>query len=624
MDFIPYNSRIEYHKSKFGAAKEDEVVVFRVIMPRNINVSGLYLVIREDKDREPKKIKFDWERMEGDNEEWWKLYYRCEKKGLYWYCFEYDTPYGRSMITKIKGGIGTLSANGENWQLTVYSKDFKTPDSFKGGIIYQIFPDRFCRSEKEKTNVPDDRILREDWYAQPYWEPDEKGIVKNNDFFGGDLKGIESKLDYLVSLGVDTIYLNPIFKAQSNHRYDTGDYEQIDPLLGDEKDFKSLCKKAKEKNIKIILDGVFSHTGCDSKYFNLYGNYDSVGAYESKQSEYFEWYKFRNFPDDYECWWGIKILPEIDEENESYLEYITGEKGILRKWLKAGASGWRLDVADELPDAFLDRLRKAIKQENKDAYILGEVWEDASNKMSYSKRRRYLLGDQLDSVMNYPFAEAITHFVRTSSTENFSESIISVLENYPKESVDVLMNHIGSHDTARILNVLSGEEIFSKNRKWQSENFLDNDKLQKGKKLLKIAAAIQYTLPGIPSIYYGDEVGLQGYADPFNRYCYPWGKEDNDLLEYYRLLGKIRKESDCFKDGEFEIVSDVCSCIAFARHGKKHSVMTICNRNNHDIDYYLKEQWHKAKSLLGGKMYDGFVKVPADSAVILRLTREDK
>ena len=252
MDFIPFNSRIDYHKSKFGAIKEDEAVVFRVIMPRNMNVSCVYLVIREDKDNEPKKIKFDWERMEGDHEEWWKLCYCSQNKGLYWYCFEYDTPYGRSFITKTKGGIGTLSANGTNWQLTVYSKDYETPDSFKGGIIYQIFPDRFCNSGKKKENVPADRIIREDWYAQPYWKPDEKGIVKNNDFFGGDLKGIESKLDYIASLGVDTIYLNPIFKAQSNHRYDTGDYEKTDPLLGDEEDFKSLCKKAKNKNIKIF------------------------------------------------------------------------------------------------------------------------------------------------------------------------------------------------------------------------------------------------------------------------------------------------------------------------------------------------------------------------------------
>lgn len=620
MNYIPYNSRLGYHKSKFGAVKEDEEMVFRLVMPRSFGVSAMYLVIFRDSEKEKKYYKFDWERMEGDSEEWWRLSYTAGKKGLYWYRFEYDTPYGRSVISKMSGGIGGLSGNGENWQLTVFDKNFSTPESFKGGIIYQIFPDRFYNSKTEKQNVPDGRIFRDDIFSQPYWEPDEKGITKNNDFFCGDLKGIEEKLDYISSLGIDCIYLNPIFKAESNHRYDTGNYEEIDPLLGDENSFKSLCKKAKEKNIKIILDGVFSHTGVDSKYFNLYSNYDSIGAYQSKESKYYDWYKFRNWPDDYACWWGVKILPEVNEENESYLEYITGKNGIIQKWLKLGASGWRLDVADELPDIFLDNLRLAVKEENEDAYILGEVWEDASNKMSYSERRKYLLGNELDSVMNYPFAQAVTHFVRTGETEGFSEKIMSVLENYPKPSIDVLMNHIGSHDTARILNVLAGDSLNGKDRRWQSSHFLNEAQLKRGKQLLKIAAVIQYTLPGIPSLYYGDEAGLQGYADPFNRCCYPWGKEDNELIEFYKELGKIRKESDCFKDGSFEIISDVSGCIAFARYGKSTCIMTIANRNNHEIDYYLHDKWKNAEVLLGGKMFENFVKIKSDSAVILRLT----
>lgn len=613
MEHIAYNSRLEYHKSKFGAVKQGEEIIFRLVMPRHFQVSSMYLLIFRDCGH-CRRIGFEWERMEGEHEEWWRLSYKADEKGLFFYRFEYDTPYGRHNITKTNGCLGALSDRGDNWQLTVYDKNFKTPDAFKGGIIYQIFPDRFCRSGKVKKNVPADRIMQDDIYAMPKWAPDEQGIIHNNDFFGGDLKGIEEKLDYLVSLGVSCIYLNPIFMAQSNHRYDTGDYEKIDPLLGTESDFKSLCRKAKQKNIRIILDGVFSHTGVDSKYFNMYSTYDSVGAYQSQSSEYYHWYKFRHWPNDYVSWWGINILPEVNEENESYLEYISGENGIVRKWLRAGASGWRLDVADELPDIFLDRIREAAKAEKSDAYILGEVWEDASNKTSYSFRRRYLQGDQLDGVMNYPFYEAICRFVRTGETDGFSETILNVLENYPKPCVDVLMNHIGTHDTARIVNVLAGEDYKGKDRKWQSEHPLQKQQLRRGKKLLKIAAALQFSLPGIPSIYYGDEAGLQGYADPFNRRFFPWGEEDEELIEYYRLLGKTRKTFDCFKDGDFEMVSDVCGCIAYMRHGKNDSLITVANRNSHEIAYYLPTGWECDNVVFGGEKSNDHIIIPAETA----------
>ena len=620
MEHIAYNSRLSYHKSIFGAVREGEEIVFRLVMPRSFQVSAVYLLLFNDNGRHH-RYGFDWERMEGEHEEWWRLSCKVEEKGLYFYRFEYETPSGRHTITKINACQGALSDRGENWQLTVFDKSFETPNSFKGGVIYQIFPDRFYCSGKAKKNVPEGRELQNDIFAMPRWAPDEKGIVRNNDFFGGDLKGIEEKLDYLSSLGVTCIYLNPIFKAQSNHRYDTGDYETIDPLLGDEKDFKSLCKKAKEKSIRIILDGVFSHTGVDSKYFNMYSNYDSTGAYQSKESEYYDWYKFRNWPDDYVSWWGINILPEINEENESYLEYISGENGIVRKWLRAGADGWRLDVADELPDVFLDRLRIAVKQEKPDAYILGEVWEDASNKTSYSHRRRYLLGDQLDGVMNYPFYEAVCRFVRTGDTNGFCDKIMTVLENYPKPCVDVLMNHIGTHDTSRIVNVLAGEDSVGRDRKWQSEHPMSVQQLRRGKKLLKIAAAIQFTLPGIPSIYYGDEAGLSGYSDPFNRRFYPWGEEDAELIEYYKTLGKIRMTCDCYKCGDFEMISDVCGCVAYIRHGVNDCVMTIANRNPHQIDYYLPDGYAVKEALTGECHSENYVTVNGDSAALVMLTK---
>lgn len=272
------------------------------------------------------------------------------------------------------------------------------------------------------------------------------------------MQGIKEKLPYLKELGVSCIYLNPIFEAHSNHRYNTADYMKIDGTLGDEKDLKELCDEAGKLGIRVMLDGVFSHVGRDSKYFNMYRRYEGDGAYNSKDSKYYNWFKFNKWPDDYVAWWGIKLLPEIKEDNEDYLDYICSENGVARKWIEAGISGWRLDVADELPDVFLDRFRKAVKAENEDAVILGEVWEDATNKIAYSERRRYLLGDQLDSVMNYPFANAILDFIRNSDTEKFKRTVLDIISNYPPQVLSILMNHIGTHDTPRAITALAGED----------------------------------------------------------------------------------------------------------------------------------------------------------------------
>ncbi len=616
--YIPYNSRKDYHKSHFGAVEAGTEVVFRIVMPRNFSVSAAYLALTEEFSRSKQLLSMQWERMEGDNEEWWRVSFNPPKEGLYFYHFEYDTPFGRSMIFRHEGGCGRFASQGTSWQMTVYEKDFSVPEKFCGGIIYQIFPDRFAFSGKEKKNIPEYRILRNDYQNEPVWQPDEKGITQNCDFFCGDLEGICEKLDYISSLGVTCIYLNPIFKAHSNHRYDTGDYLSIDPLLGDEQDFVRLCNQAHKRGMSVILDGVFSHTGDDSVYFNKYSNYPDLGAYQSENSPYYNWYKFKSFPDDYECWWGIKILPEIMEENEDFLEFITGENGVLRKWMRLGADGWRLDVADELPDVFLDRVRSAVKAENKEAFVLGEVWEDASNKVSYSVRRRYLLGKQLDSVMNYPFADAIIRFARTGETAHFKEAVMSVLENYPKCVVDVLMNHIGTHDTMRIINALAGESLVNKSRSWQSGRHLSDEDYKKGVSLVKLAATVQYTLPGIPSLYYGDEIGMQGYADPFNRGFFLPENAEKTLLEYYKKLGKIRREFSCFEKGDFSFVSCERACIAFIRRDKNSEVLVIANRNETEIEYYLHEEWQNSKLLLGGGECTHFVKVPAMSAVILK------
>lgn len=618
MQYIPYNSRLEYHKYPFGAVRDSDNVTFRIILPREFRCTAARLLIKADGENY-RSLGMYWDCMQGDGEEWWKVEFTPGKTGLYEYYFEYDTIWGNGRIFNFGDGTGRICDSGRDWQLTVYDKNFTTPDWIKGGVFYQIFPDRFYGSGEKKVNVPDDRIMRTDADGEPFWRPDQNGKVKNNDYLGGDLKGIEQKLPYLSSLGVTCIYLNPIFEAQSNHRYDTSDYQKIDSLLGSEDDFSNLCTAADKLGIKIILDGVFSHTGDDSVYFNKYGRYPDVGAYQSKESEYYGWYKFNEWPDDYVSWWGIDILPEVQEENSHFNEYINGADGIAAKWLKLGASGWRLDVADELPDCFLDNFRKAAKGAKPDALVLGEVWEDASNKCSYSHRRRYLLGEQLDSVMNYPFADAVIEFVRNADAEKFAATVMQIVENYPKPVLDVLMNHIGTHDTARAITALAGESCAYRDRYWQSVQQLSEKKYFEGIELMKAASTIQFTLPGVPSIYYGDEAGMQGYKDPFNRRFFPWGRENQSLVEHYRKLGRIRKENPLFAEGKLQILSSVAGCTAYSRSDGGEAVLVIANMNPHPITYYMKSEWNNARDLLGNAFVrDNLVDIGARSAVILK------
>lgn len=614
MDFIPYNSRLSYHKTPFGAVKLGEEITIRIVLPRSLGCSKANLVICPDGGRAI-NYPMEWECLQGKDEEWWKVTFAAGKEGLYWYSFSFNGKNGGNAITAFENSTGRISPDGKSFQLTVYSPDFKTPDWIKGSVIYQIFPDRFCFSGEAKKNIPPERVIRSDWGGKPLWEPDEKGNITKYDFFCGDFKGIKQKLSYIESLGVGCIYLNPIFSAHSNHRYDTANYEEPDALLGSKEDFASLCDSAKEKGIGIVLDGVFSHTGSDSVYFNKENRYTTLGAYNSKESPYFEWYKFKKYPDEYGCWWGVDILPEIEEENDSYIEYIAGENGILRQWMRLGASGWRLDVADELPDKFLDSLRSAVKAENESAYILGEVWEDASNKISYDARRRYLLGDQLDSVMNYPFADCLINFGINGIAEGFNDRIVEICENYPKPAVDCLMNHIGTHDTCRVLNRLATGGKYKSTHLERYCGGLTHEEKEQGKILLKLISTVQFTLPGVPCVYYGDEAGVDGGEDPFNRGCYPWGGEDEALIEHYRFLGRLRKEHKVFAEGDFVPVSSCLGCVAFERRGAGERIMTVANRNGHEIVYTLPEEGFE--SLTGEKVDGKELSLGAKTAAIL-------
>lgn len=589
-----FNSRKIEYKDKIRAIATDEKVKLRIIVPRSMKCCGATLCVVKENES-PAYYSMFWAGMYGDDNEYWELHFFATTPGLYWYHFELDTPWGRSFVRNVGRGVGDFAPDASDFQQTVYDKNFKTPDWLKGGIIYQIFPDRFYSSGTEKHGVRPSRVMRR-WGDEPFWREEQMNGIWNNDYFGGDLKGVEEKLLYLANLGVTCIYLNPIFEANSNHRYDTADYEKIDPLLGTEDDLKSLCKTAREQyGISIILDGVFSHTGCDSKYFNIYSNYDDVGAYNSKESPYYPWYKFINWPDEYHSWWGIKLLPEVIEETPEYREYICGKNGILRKWLKCGISGWRLDVADELPDVFLDDLRRAVKDENSDAVIIGEVWEDATTKLAYGERRRYLLGEQLDSVMNYPFADAVLNFVKFANADAFIDSVMSIIEKYPPQVTNVLMNHIGTHDTERAITRLAGENCDGYGRNWQHEhNKLSDYDYYRGVSMMKIASLIQYTLPGVPSLYYGDEIGMQGMKDPFNRACMDWYEPNTELHRWYKRLGEIRRGCKAFERGSFVPVYCSYKTVAYLRSGDNNEVLVAVNLDENAVDINVGNQWDNA------------------------------
>lgn len=606
-----YNSRDKAYKSKISALATDELCKFRIVVPRACHCSCAVLAVTKEGEDTAYYGMF-WAGMCGDDFEYWELHFSATTEGLYFYHFELDTPWGKSFIKNIGDGKGDFTADGDDFQQTVYDKNFKTPDFLKGGIIYQIFPDRFYDSKEPKNNVPQSRVMRQ-WGDVPFWHEEQMNGIWNNDYFCGDLKGIEQKLQYIADLGVTCIYLNPIFEAHSNHRYDTADYETVDPLLGTEQDLKDLCTAARDKyGISIILDGVFSHTGCDSKYFNMYNRYDTVGAYNSISSPYFSWYKFIDYPDNYHAWWGIKLLPEIIEEEESYLDFICGKNGVLRKWLRCGISGWRLDVADELPDIFLDDLRVAVKEENENAIIIGEVWEDATTKFAYGERRRYFLGKQLDSVMNYPFADAILNFVKFGNGNAFFNSVMRIVENYPPQVTNVLMNHIGTHDTERAITRLAGPDCEGQSREWQfNHNMLSDFDYLKGISMMKMASLIQFTLPGVPSVYYGDEIGMQGMKDPFNRACMDWENKNEELLKWYKRLGQIRNGAKALIDGEFVPAFCENSAIAYERISGENRILVAINNNDATSMIYVGEEWDNSYPYFDFKCENGYITLPA-------------
>lgn len=612
MEFIGdilYNPLSREFKSTIGAVEENENLILRIL--KSEFADRAYLQIRHDEDEYFYALKGQ------EDGKYFRFDVSLNKTGIYFYYFEvlyHDN--GKQYVCPGKYYQGELKNEITSYfQLGVYEKDMQIPD-LQGKIIYQIFPDRFAFSDSTKKDVPKDRVIHKSLKDEPIWEL-QNGRMLNNDYYGGDLKGIEESIPYLKTLNVSIIYLNPIFESHTNHRYDTANYLKIDPLLGTKEDFISLCKTAHENDIKIILDGVFNHTGADSIYFNKFNRYDTVGAYQSPKSKYYSWFQFINWPDDYACWWGFKSLPDLNETNSDFIEYICGDNGVLETWLKAGADGFRLDVADELPDEFLQILRKKVKEVKKDAVIIGEVWEDASNKISYNQRKKYLWGKELDSVMNYPFRQAILDFIMKDDVESAVHRINTIIDHYPKKIVDILMNLLGTHDTVRIATELTGHTVDLNDRAKQVQVKLSEDEIAISKRRLRLAFTMSFTLPGIPSIYYGDETPMFGYRDPFNRKPFEKPNEDNELYRHLKFLGRLRTEYSCFKSGKLSFISAADGVIAYSRKDENCEVVIILNRGDNDIVYRLQEEYRDYNVIVGKKIDDENIIVKAIDFIIL-------
>ncbi|MDY3094978.1 MAG: glycoside hydrolase family 13 protein [Eubacteriales bacterium] len=603
-----FNSRKIECKSPYGAVKCGEKLSLHFPIASWVSVDKMYVFIRLGDVSTPVEMRFE------KSENGFSVYtadYVFDAAGIYYYRFEMRNRDGVWYYGRGENGESVCGENLSEWQLTVYKSSYKTPDFAKGNIIYHIFVDRFNRADGVKTKRK--YRLHESFSESPEVVSAD-GKYYADDFFGGNFNGIREKLDYLEELGVGIIYLSPIFKAFSNHRYDTGDYLKVDELLGTEDDFKRLLDAAHEKGMKIILDGVFNHSGADSLYFNKFGTYDSLGAYQSKSSPYYDWYYFKKFPDEYACWWGCDNVPDLNKSNKDYRALVFGKNGVVEKWQKLGADGWRLDVVDELPIDFVNLLIKKIKSVNKDALVIGEVWEDASTKVSYGELRPYLLGDQLDGTMNYPFMNAIIAYVRDGDEKFFKDTVQSILENYPKETVYCLMNSLGTHDTVRIINALSDVRAHGWSKTHKLGYKLPDSEYEKAKKKLYLASVLQFTLPGIPSIFYGDEAGLQGFDDPINRRPYPWGSEDKEILAHYKKLGRIRRENRAVFSGGFNM-RDENGLVAYERTSGDDEILIAVNAGADDKTLFINKEYI---SLYNNKEYKDVVDVPGGSFVILK------
>ena len=574
---ILFDSKQTQFKSPFGTLTPGQECRLHIHIPTTVCAASVTCELLYENHSTAKTATLTKEAAEGPYEIFSGSLV-LDAPALYFYYFRIHTPEGSFRLFKV--GDDTNMEAGDLWQVSCVPETFHTPDWAKGAIIYQVFPDRFCKSGKcDLTGKLEPYTVHENWNEEVDWHPNSEGVILNNDFFGGNFKGITEKLPYIASLGTTILYLNPIGKAFSNHRYDTGDYKLPDPMLGTLEEFSALCDKAHKLGIKVILDGVYSHTGSNSRYFNRDNAFDAVGAYQSKDSPYHSWYTFYEWPNNYHSWWDFNTLPTVQKMDPAFIQYIiSDEDSVVAHWLKLGCDGFRLDVADELPDAVLKLLYDRVKEIKPDALVLGEVWEDASNKKAYGQRRTYFTNAELDSVMNYPFRTAIINFMRGwDSGRGLKDAVLSIVENYPAEVVAANMNLLGTHDTPRILTALVDD--FDGSREEKAHRRLSRHNLEVARDRLLMASFLQYTLPGSPSLYYGDEALMEGHKDPFNRRPFPWGHEDWELQNHFKRLGRLRRDHEVIRLGDIQFFQYGDKHLGFSRSYAGKTLRFYCNRS---------------------------------------------
>lgn len=561
-----------------GTVAKGAVVKFKIEVDESVKPNEVLFMCKEDADAD-----YTYSQMK-KTQNGYEIEVNFDIFGHFWYNFKLIFNDFSMFLNKTYDNFSNYShEKGEDFLQLVTNKEYNCSNSMQGGLIYQIFVDRFCKAGEVKSREP--LILRDDWGGGIKKNTNDPLII-NLEVFGGNFKGIISKLDYLKQMGVTTIYLNPIGMANSSHKYDTADYMRVDPMFGTETDFKELIDKAKEKGMGIVFDGVYNHTGSDSIYFNRYGRFNTLGAYKSEKSKFFKWYDFQEFPNKYSSWWGIDTLPSIKGNCEEFHEYIAGENGVLDKFMKMGVQGVRLDVVDEINDEFTKKISDRVLKYGEDKVVMGEVWEDAATKISYSKRRKYFTNNELNSVMNYPVKESILSYINTKNPNDLVSTLRMLQNNYPKQVMDNLMNFLSTHDTARVFSDL--------------KNIAGGDH-DLAVCYMKIASLLTFTLPGVPSIFYGDEYGMEN-NDGSSRGCFDWNNYKNEIFEWYKKLSEIRKLT-VMKDGELNILYSSFGKFVFERINKTQRVVILINMHSSPLNIDLQGEF---VSFFTGKKINSF------------------
>lgn len=606
LDDLTYLPRDPRYKTPYGAVAAGTSVTFTLRPPRAGGFSCGVLVARfEFLQNKTVELPMPWFDTALGRDAFSATLETGDYVGLVWYSF------------RLEGLDGRCETLGE-YQLTVYDGREAVPTWFGQGVSYQIFPDRFHRTcVPDPTGMPGGRLVHKGWDERPVHRPDGGGEIRNRDFFGGNLDGVMEKLPYLHELGVETIYFCPLFEAPENHRYGTADYERIDPMLGTNEGFSALCAAAHKLGMRVLMDGVFNHTGYVSRYFNGDGFYPTQGAAQGESSPYYHWFSFQHWPDKYDAWWGIYSLPAVNESEDSYLDYIIrGKDSIVRRWLRAGADGWRLDVADELPDSFICALHTAVREEKPDAVVIGEVWEDGTTKIAYDVRRRHVLGGHCDGLMNYPFRNALMDFLLGGDSTHFIAAMELIRENYPPFAFHSAMNFLGTHDTPRIFTQLGvGSPCTEQSRDWRADFLMNDTQRAQGLARLRLGALVLFSFPGSPTVYYGDEAGMEGFEDPFNRQTFPWGHENVALTVWYTALGRARRTLVPLREGAITYLPCDGSVLAFVRTLGEEAVVAAVNAGGRPHAVTLS--WPTTDHMSGRYYGAGPVVIPPMSGLLL-------